>query len=216
MAQETAQLHFWPDSSPDAAKAKFDTLISRLRKTLAEALPENTAHCYLNRDKGIIRLAYCRVDALDFLGAVNSGLEHSRLQEFWQAGNAFARAEALWRGEFAPGITGEDQIRAFRDTLAKALAQMALLWCGQLAGASRLQPALEFAEKALRADPLNDTLWALLYRLHGRHSAIQARQVLNRFVKLLRDEDYPEGEITELIEGIASAPGFSFSPKKNA
>jgi ATP/maltotriose-dependent transcriptional regulator MalT/DNA-binding SARP family transcriptional activator len=207
MSQGTAQLHFWPDSSPTAAKAKFDTLMSRLRKTFAEVLPANTAQNYLHRDKGIIRLVHCRVDALDFLGAVNRGLEHSRLQEFWQAGKAFVRAEKLWQGEFAPGITGEDQIRAFRDHLAKTLTQMALNWCGQLAGDNRLQQALDFAEKALRADPLNDSLWALLYRLHGKRSAIQARQVLNRFAKLLRAEDYPEDEIAELIAGIACARG---------
>ena len=216
IAQETAQLHFWPDSSPAAAKGKLDTLISRLRKTLAEVLPEDAVHAHLTRDKGIIRLAHCRVDALDFLGAVKRGLEHSRGQEFWQAGNAFAKARALWRGEFAPGITGEDRIRAFRDSLAQALTQMALSWCVRLAGANRPQAALDFAETALRADPLNDTLWALLYRLHGRRSAIQARQVLNRFTKLLRAEDYPEDEIAELIEGIVSTPGPSFSPNKPA
>jgi ATP/maltotriose-dependent transcriptional regulator MalT/DNA-binding SARP family transcriptional activator len=208
VAQETVQLHFWPDSSSATA---FNTLISRLRKTLAEVFPEVTGHCYFNRDKGMIWLTHCRVDALEFLEAVNRGLEHSRLQEFWQAGNFFARAEALWGGEFAPGVTGEDRIRAFRDTLAKALAQMALTWCWQLAAANRLQWAVELAEKALRADPLNEALWALLYRLHGRRSAIHARQVLKRFAKLLTAEDYPEDEIAELIAGIVSASGPSFS-----
>lgn len=40
---------------------------SRLRKTLAGVLPEEKANCRLNRDKVMIRLARCRVDALDFL-----------------------------------------------------------------------------------------------------------------------------------------------------
>jgi ATP/maltotriose-dependent transcriptional regulator MalT/DNA-binding SARP family transcriptional activator len=213
MAQETAHLHFWPDSPSAAAKAKFDTLVSRLRKTLAEVLPENAAHCHLNRDKGIIRLIHCRVDALDFQRAVKRGLEHSRSQEFWQAANAFARADALWQGEFAPGITGEDQIRAFRDALVKALTQMTLAWCAQLPGTNRSQAAIELTEKALRADPLNDVLWALLYRLHGRSSAIQARLVLTRFAERLKTEDFPKDEIAALTQGIASAPEPSFSPK---
>lgn len=216
MAQESIQLHFWPDSRQASAKAKFDTMMSRLRKTLAGVLPEETANCHLHRDKGMIWLAHCRVDALDFLEATDRGLEHSRMQEFWQAGNAFAKAGALWRGEFAPGITGEDQVRTFRDTLARTLAQMALTWCEQLAGAGRLQPAIEFAAKALATDPLNDALWALLYRLHGRRSAIQARRILNRFAELLKAEDYSEAEIAELIEAIASAPASSFSPQRNA
>jgi len=215
IAQESIQFHFWPDSPQASAKAKLDTMMSRLRKTLAGVLPAETAYCHLHRDKGMIRLAHCRVDALDFLEAADRGLEHSRMQEFWQAGNAFAKADARWRGEFAPGITGEDRIRTFRDTLARTLAQMAQTWCEQLAGAGRLQPAIEFAEKALAADPLNDPLWALLYRLHGRRSAIQARRILNRFAELLRAEDFSEDEIAELIEAIASARASSFSPPRN-
>jgi DNA-binding SARP family transcriptional activator len=216
IAQETVHLHFWPDSSPEAAKAKLDTLVSRLRKTLAGTFPELAARGFLDRERGMLLLAHYRVDALDFLGAVASGLEHSRLQEFWQAGNAFARAEALWRGEFAPGVTGEETIRALRETLAQALARMAPVWCGQLAGTGRLQAAIEFAEKAVRADPVNEALWALLYRLHGRRSAIQARRILHRFAELLRAQEYPEDEIAELLAGIASVPGQALPPKSPA
>jgi ATP/maltotriose-dependent transcriptional regulator MalT/DNA-binding SARP family transcriptional activator len=216
IAQETAQLHFWPDSPTAAAKAKLDTLISRLRKTLVAVLPGSMPHDYLNRERGMLWLAHCRVDALDFQNAAKSGLTHSRMQEYWQAGNAFARAEALWQGEFAPGVTGEDHVRAYRNTLVQTLTQMALAWCGQLAAAGRLQPAIELAEKALGADPVSDVLWALLYRLHGRHSAIRARQVLNRFANRLRAEDFPEHEIAELIEGITSARGALFSPGQPA
>ena len=34
--------------------------MSRLRKTLAGVLPEETANCHLHRDKGMIWLAHCR------------------------------------------------------------------------------------------------------------------------------------------------------------
>ncbi|WP_217270463.1 BTAD domain-containing putative transcriptional regulator [Fundidesulfovibrio magnetotacticus] len=203
MPQDVAQLHFWPDSSPGAAKIKFDTMVSRLRKTFSGALPGMDVQRYLNRDKGIVWLEHCRVDALEFQEAATQGLEHSRLREHWQSGNAFARAEAFWKGDFAPGVTGEDRTRAFRDALGKALARMVLVWGGQLADAGRTRHALELAEKALAADPLSDVLWGLLYRLHGRDSALQARQALNRFVKLLRDEGYPEDEIAQMAEAIA-------------
>ena len=205
MAQDSVQLHFWPDSSPSAAKVTFDTLVSRLRKTLAQALPQKAAPGYLLRDKGIIWLEHCRVDAHDFLDAVHRGLEHARMQEFWQAGNVFARADALWRGDFAPGVTGEDQVRGFRDVLVKARCRMVLTWCGLLARQNRWQEAMDLAEKGVRAAPLNDALWALLYRVQGRQSAIAARQVLARFASLLRAEDYPEDEIAEMLRIIASS-----------
>ncbi len=119
LPQETIQLHFWPDSPPDNARSKFDTLVSRLRKNLARVLPEDTVHYYLKREKGMLWLAHCRVDALDVLAAVDRGIRHLRLQECWQAGNVFTAAESLWRGEFAPGVTGEDQIRACRENIKK-------------------------------------------------------------------------------------------------
>ena len=206
LAQESAQLHFWPDSSPSAAKTAFDTMLSRLRKNLTESLPGNTAKHYLRREKGILWLEHCHVDALEFQAAVHAGLKHSRLQEYWQAGNAFTRAEALWQGEFAPRISGEDEVRAFRHSLIQSLVKMTLAWCEQLAGSNRLQSALDVVEKALRAAPLSDSLWALLYRLQGRRSAILARQVLKRFAKQLQAEDYPEQEIAELLSTIAASP----------
>ena len=213
MANETVQLHFWPDSPLAEAKANLDALMARLRKTLGDALPEYAAHGYLHRDKGMLWLTHCRVDALEFLQAIKDGLDHSRRREFWQAGNAFTRACALWQGEYAPGIAGEDVVRTFRDTLAANMVRMALAWCGQLAGAGRLQKAIDFAEEALRADPLNDSLWALLYRLHGRRSAIQARHVLKRFAGVLKAEDYPEDEIVALAKGIVSGSGTSLPPE---
>lgn len=205
MVNETVQLHFWPDSTPAAAKAKLDAVMARLRKTLVEALPEYSAHPYLNREKGMLWLSHCRVDALEYLQAVSDGLEHACRREFWQAGNAFTRACALWKGEYAPGIAGEDTIRAFRDTLATSLSRMSLVWSGHLAETGHLHEAIDLAEKALRTDPLNESLWALLFRLHGRRSAIQGRQVLKRFAQVLKAENYPENEIAALVRGAVAA-----------
>ena len=203
LSQETAQLYFWPDSTEEAAKANLHTLVSRLRKVLAKVLPENMVQDYLIQDKGLVWLAHCRVDAHEFLDCVKRGLGHCEVQEFWQAGNAFTRANALWKGEYAQGLMGEDPVYHFRTTLTKTLVNMALAWEGQLADADRLQPAIDLVEKALRADPLNESLWILLYRSHGCLSAIQARLVLHRFATLLRSEDYSEKEIPTLVERVA-------------
>lgn len=208
LSQETAQLYFWPDSTDEAAKTNLHTLVSRLRKVLAKVLPENMVQDYLIRDKGLVWLAHCRVDAHEFLDCVKRGLGHAEQREFWQAGNAFTCANALWKGEYAQGLMGEDPVYHFRTTLTKALVNMALAWEGQLADADRLQPAIDIVEKALGADPLNESLWILLHRLHGRISAIQARLVLHRFAVLLRSEDYSEKEIPALVGRVAE---FSYS-----
>ncbi len=137
----------------------------------------------------MIWLAHCRVDALDFLQAADRGLEHSRMQEFWQAGNAFTQACALWRGEFAPGSPEKTGARLPRNPGQNPGAD-ALSWCEQLALAGRLQPAIEFAEKALAADPLNDALWTLLYRFARLSFRHPGRRILKRFAELLVTEDY--------------------------
>lgn len=206
MPQESLQLHFWPDSPTDAVRMKFDTLVSRVRKTLAEVLPDNTAHHYLKREKGMLWLAHCRIDALDFLAGVRRGLRHGRLQECWQAGNAFMAAQSLWRGEFAPGVAGEHQIRAFRENLAAGLTQLAFAWTELLVRSERLPYAILIAEQAWQSDPFNDRLCGLLYRLKGQNSAMQARQVLNRFADVLRGDGYPEHEVIEWIAGMTQQP----------
>ncbi|WP_218109105.1 BTAD domain-containing putative transcriptional regulator [Desulfolutivibrio sulfoxidireducens] len=204
--QDTACLHFWPDGSPLATRTNFDTMMSRLRKSFAEVLPQSLAGRYLFRERGMVWLANCRVDALLFLEEAKKGQEHSRLQQRWQAANAFSRAAALWKGEFAPGVTGEDRIGAFRHELTTALARLALTWGGHLDRINRTQAAIDIVEKALRPDPLNDSLWALLYRLHGRRSVLQARQVVNRLATVLRNEGYPEADIEQILTGVTVAP----------
>jgi len=202
LPQETIQLHFWPDSPTDTVKVKFDTLVSRLRKTVADALPRVTPYLYLKREKGMIWLAHCRLDARDFLTAAGRGMRHLRLQENWQAGNAFTLADSLWQGEFAPGVSGENQIRVFREKLTRALTEMTIAWSGLLADSDRLSQAIRVVEKALPCDPLNDRLYALLYRLHGQRSAILAQKVLKRFTGALHNEGYSSDEIAELITAI--------------
>lgn len=205
MPQESICLHFWPDSSQETVRIKFDTLISRLRKTLADALPDNTAALYLNREKGMLWLAHCRIDAHRFLDGAKKGMVHYRLQEFWQAGNIFTAIEPLWQGEFAPGVTGDDRMRFFRDSLNTAFSEMVIAWSDLLVQSDRLAEAIDAVNKALLYDPLNDRLYTLLYRLEGQRSAVHARRILNRFKSVLLQEGYCDDEIAELVQGVVSS-----------
>ena len=123
------------------------------------------SHLYLKREKGLVWLDHCRVDAIEFLKAVDCSLRHLRLQAFWQAGDAFNRAACLWQGEFAPGVAGEDRIRNFRKKLADGLAELALSWSDPLIDSDRFSQAIQITETALVGHPLADRLNSHLYRL---------------------------------------------------
>lgn len=200
--QETIQLHFWPDSPPDAARVKLDTLVSRLRKTLDQTPLGNIAGHYLKRKKGMLWLEHCHVDAEDFLTNAKRGLRHLRLRENWQASNAFALSEALWQGEFFPGVSGEDHIRSYRQRLNRTLVDMSLGWSPLLVNAKRPEKAIQLTEKALHNDPLNERLYGQLYQLHGQSSSVQARRVEQRFTARLKIEGYSTDEIAELFNTI--------------
>lgn len=209
MPQESICLHFWPDSSQNTVRIKFDTLISRLRKTLADALMDNTAALYLNRDKGMLWLAHCRIDAQRFIDGAKKGMVHYRLQEFWQAGNIFTAIEPLWQGEFAPGATGDDRMRFFRDSLNTAHSEMAIAWSDLLVRSDRLADAIGVVNKALLYDPLNDRLYALLYRLEGQRSAVHARRVLDRFKSVLLLEGFCYDETVDLVQRVSTSHPIS-------
>lgn len=204
LSQETIQLHFWPDSSAHTAKMKFDTMVSRLRKTIANALSEDIAFLYINREKGMLWLANCRVDALEFLSVVKRAQEHLRLQEHWQAGNNFALALKMWQGEFLPGVSGDSNACALRTELVKSLSSLVIMWSDLLVKTGRVDYAITVTERALLSDPLNEKLYSILYRLEGRSSSVRAFQVKKRFTSVLLNEGYALDEIDELVTGITA------------
>lgn len=204
IGQEQVQLFLWPDSSQEKARVNFDTLLSRLRKSIDKAIKPLSVKSYCKLQKGILLLDNCRIDAIDFIEKSEEGLRHARLQEFWQAGNLFLQAHRLWQGRFVPEVTGGHQIRNFRDKLFGHLQELTLKWCEILAESDRNREAITIAEKALRYEPTNHSLVRLLYNLHRNSPVIEARQVLKQFTTTLQNQNYPEEEIAELVREITA------------
>ncbi len=66
MSQNLVQLAFWPDSPPEKARKSFDTMMTRLRKTLRDKLPAEINH-YLKVEKGYVQLINTSIDAVQFM-----------------------------------------------------------------------------------------------------------------------------------------------------
>ncbi len=200
LSQEEVQLDFWPDSPAEKARSSFDSLLLRLRKTLDTALAPQATRDYLKLQKGILSLDNVRVDAHVFAGLIRLGLDLVRRREPWQAGNAFARAHALWKGPFMPGASARDHAADYREELDLLYVVGMQAWAELLMTAGQTETAEEVLVQALRIDRINDPLIRTLCRCHLRsNNPIKARQVIQGYAENLRREDYSHQEIEQIL-----------------
>ena len=202
LSQEEVQLDFWPDSPPEKARSSFDSLLLRLRKTLDSVLAPCSARDYLQLQKGILSLDNLRVDAHVFAGLIRLGLDLVRRREIWQAGNAFARAHALWKGSFMPGASARDHASDYREELDLLYVVGMHSWAELLLAGGQGPAAEEILLQAMRIDRINDRLVKTLCRCHLRNNnPIKARQVIQGYTETLRREDYSRDEIDQILAG---------------
>ncbi|GAB6083036.1 hypothetical protein JCM30471_19500 [Desulfuromonas carbonis] len=200
LSQEEVQLDFWPDSPPEKARSSFDSLLLRLRKTLDTALAPFSARDCLQLQKGILCLENVRVDARIFAGEVRLGLDLVQRREYWQAGNAFARAHALWKGPFMPGSSARDLATGYREELDLLFVVGMQNWAELLIDSGQIEAATEILLQALRTDRTNDKLVRTLCRCHLRtNNPLKARQVMQDYAATLRREAYSSEEIDQIL-----------------
>ena len=204
MNQEAVQTALWPDSPPDKARAKLDTLLVRLRKVMKRGVSAPVKH-YLVMRKGILRLKNCTLDALEFERLAGTGLKHAHAERYWQAGNAFHRALSLWQGPLEMDSTIFGQSREYYDHLVLLLTRMVGTWAVILTESDCIDQAIEILTKALRYDPMHDRLISLLYGLYLRSgNLLKAKETILNYRQILRDMDYEQDHIDELLFQAAS------------
>ena len=204
MDQETIQVVLWPDSPPDKARAKFDTLLTRLRKVLATALAVPVKH-YLVMRKGILSLKNCRLDAVEFEELAQTGLKHTHAERYWQAGNAFHRALSLWTGPLETDSFMASQTMEYYGQLITLLTRMSNSWAVKLAESDSMAEAIGVLIKALRYDHMDDRMITLLYTLYLKSDKpLKAKEVMINYRQALRELDYDQEQIDELLFQVAS------------
>ena len=210
LSQEEVQLDFWPDSPADKARSSFDSLLLRLRKTLDAALAPHSAKDYLQLQKGILGLENVRVDAHTFAVQIRLGLDLVRRRELWQAGNAFASAQALWKGSFMPGACARDHAADYREELDLLYVVGMQAWADLLLNGGQTQVAEEILLQALRIDRINDRLVRTLCRCYLRsNNPIKARQAIQHYAEALRRENYSRQEIEQILTTFPTLAGLS-------
>lgn len=201
ISQEAVQLGFWPDSPPSRARSNFDSLMTRLRKTLEQELPELDVRRHLQLSRGIICLENVRVDAHEFRRLADKGLQQATIGELWQAEIAFSSAFSLWQGTFAPGDFGSESAAYYQDELEQLYLEASQLFARILAESRRYEEAVKLLRYALRYNPTHDGIIRLLHRLlltQDHHA--QARQLLDQYARQLAREKFSAGEINGIID----------------
>lgn len=206
--QETVQLGFWPDSPPARARSNFDSLMTRLRKTLEQELPGIDVRRHLQLSRGIICLENVRVDAHEFQRLAGKGLQLASTGELWPAEIAFSAAFSLWQGTFLPGDFGSESAAIFQDELEQLYLEASQRFARILADSGRCQEAIKLLRYALRYNPTHDGITRLIHRLlltEGHR--VQARQLIDQYARALSREKFSAEEIRGiLIEFSQDAP----------
>jgi DNA-binding response OmpR family regulator len=207
VSQEEAQLGLWPDTPPSRARSNFDSLMTRLRRTLEHELPGIDVRRYLLLRRGIICLEQVRIDAHEFRRLAAKGLRHAAGGELWPAEIAFSAAFSLWQGTFLPGDFGSERAAYYQDELEQLYLEASQQFALILAESGRHQEAAKLLRYALRYNPVHDGIVRLLHRLLlAQDNQVQARQLLDHYAGLLAREKFTAAEIRGIIAEFPQQP----------
>jgi LuxR family maltose regulon positive regulatory protein len=204
VSQDEVQLALWPDSLPSRARSSFDSLLSRVRRTLDKALEPFDSKKYLVVKRGYLFLENARIDCHEFRRLARKGTQQVAAGDFWPAEITFSSAFSLWQGTFLPGGFGVDAASVFQDDMEQLYLETSLTFARLLAESRRYQPAAKLLRGALRFDPANDSVTRLLYQLCLAGDNLgQAKQVLKQYTEALIREGFHKDEVQEALDDFA-------------
>jgi len=200
ISQEELQASLWPDSTSTRARSSFDSLLSRVRRTLDQALAPFDSKKYLVVKRGYLCLEHSLIDAHEFRRLIRKANLQTSAGELWPAEITFSSAFSLWRGTFVPGDFGSDEAIIFQDELEQLYLDSSQTFARLLAQNERYQEAAKLLRDALRYEPTNDGVVRLLYSLYlAQDSPGQASQIIKQYSEALVRENFPAHEIEEAL-----------------
>ncbi len=204
--QEKAQLHFWPDSPPEKARKKFDTLLGRLRKKISDHF-DVSGQNYIALNKGFLCLQNVETDIIQFMEACNAGLAHSRRNEWWQASNYFQKALSLWKGNLPTNTFTNDYTLSLEISLLETFTEVCMTWGDYLAKTNQIPGAVQILEKLLLSNTLEEKAVVMLCQLYVRNNMpLKVNKIIERYKTALIQIDYTEREadkiIAEILDGL--------------
>lgn len=206
VSQEEVQASLWPDSTSTRARSSFDSLLSRVRRTLDQALVPFDSKKYLTVKRGYLCLENSLIDAHEFRRLIRKATLQVAGGELWPAEITFSSAFSLWRGTFVPGDFGSDAAIVFQDELEQLYLDSSQTFARLLAQNERYQEAAKLLRDALRYEPTNDGVVRLLHSLClAQESPGKASQVIKQYGEALSRENFPAQDIEEALQDFPKA-----------
>ena len=201
VAQEEVQAALWPESSRQKARSSFDSLLSRVRRTMEEWFAPLDSKKYLVVKRGYLCLENARVDVHEFRRLIRKAYQQIANLEYWPAGITFSSAFSLWQGKFIPADFGVDAAVVYQDEMEQIYLEASQVFARLLAENNRHQQAVKLLRDALHYDPTNDDVVRLSYQLClAQDSPGQAKQVLKQYSEALFKENFSTQEIQGILQ----------------
>ena len=201
--QEEVQAALWPDSSTKKARSSFDSLLSRVRRTMDEWFAPFDSKQYLVVKRGYLCLENSRIDAHEFRRLVRRAHQQVANLEYWPAEITFSSAFSLWQGTFVPADFGVDAAVVYQDEIEQIYLDASQTFARLLAENNRHQQALKLLRDSLRYDPTNDGVVRLTYQLClAQDSPGQASQLLKQYSEALCKENFSTHEIQDILQDV--------------
>jgi len=214
VAQEEVQASLWPDSPTKKARSSFDSLLSRVRKTMDDWFAPFNSKDYLVVKHGYLCLENSKIDAHEFRRLVRKAHQQVATLAYWPAEISFSSAFSLWQGKFLPADFGVDAAVAYQDEIEQVYLDASQTFARLLAENNRHQEALKLLRDALRYDSTNDGIVRLIYQLClAQDSPGLASQVLKQYSESLAREHFSTEEIQDILRDFPKEkPGDDWFP----
>lgn len=203
---DEVQAALWPESSKEKARASFDALVTRLRKSWRNAVAPHPVAAYFRIEKQTLSLTHVRVDLTQCLFSIHEGLRFATRDMGWSALGRFRQAHKAWNPAIFPGFRLNALTHTHLQTrVYPAYRESVRVWSQRLLELSPPFPEdINALERAVDRETVElESAQALHAHLMVSGDPLRARRLLERLHRLLEEEEVPFQEIQSMLSGFS-------------
>lgn len=206
LAKEEILAWLWPRAPGATARANLRVTVHGLKRALEPGLPAGAASRFIDADRESVTLIqperiWC--DVWEFEDKLNRGRQLMRRDDREEGAENLRAAVALWRGTLLPGNTFAEQFVDVRSRLEQGYIRACLDLSEHAVADADARGAVEYARRALTADPAAEAAYQFLIRaylhLGDRESAMNAYRVCRKRLRVHLGVD-PSPETLALLQ----------------